>query len=429
MTDRAFDEADPHAPKLSPDDPRVRIKQPRTRRLRKGRLIAALSCVAFVVASGLAYATSSTPKKKNKQQESATAQAVVPEAILRGPQIAPIAPPPTPRVEPAPTPPPTALQLPDESAEARESARAAHRDDPYSPEALRRKRVEAFWAARGGGVLVELNAMPEDPGARDGVVPDEMPTDAEGIAELTHRNTSASVGNPLDAQGLADGDANLQGRKNDFLSAVGRGSGDGYLHARLQRPRSPYEVKAGAIIPAVLQTGINSDLPGPVFAKVREDVYDSITHEYLLIPQNSTLVAAYDSMVAWGQERVLLCWQRLILPNGSSIQLECQPGADLAGAAGLTDSVDEHWWRIIKGAAVASLISAATTAAAGNTTGYNPTVPQLWARGAASEIGNAGESITRRNIMIQPTITVRPGWSLNVMVTKDMILEPYNATP
>jgi type IV secretion system protein VirB10 len=175
----------------------------------------------------------------------------------------------------------------------------------------------------------------------------------------------------------------------------------------------------------VLQTAINSDLPGPVFAKVRENVYDSITHEYLLIPQNSTLVATYDSRIAWGQQRVLLCWERLIYPDGGELQLGCMPAGDLTGAAGLTDEVDEHWMRLAKGAALASLLSAGTAAAGGNTTGYNPTVPQQFARGAASEFGRAGEQVTRRELLVQPTITVRPGWAMNVLVTRTMVLEPY----
>jgi len=291
---------------------------------------------------------------------------------------------------------------------------------PYSAAALEHKRLEEHWQARRSGLFVEVrDTSPDDsdahrahgapsvlaPSSELGVPSEPMPNSAPGLGEL------------------GELDPNLQAHKESFLQ---RGTkGDGYLRARLQRPRSPYEVKAGTIIPAVLQTGINSDLPGPVFARVREDVYDTVTGDYLLIPQNSTLVAAYDSRVAWGQERVLMCWQRLILPNGSSVNLDCMPAADLAGAAGLTDEVDEHWWRIVKGATVASLLSAATTAAAGSTTGFQPTIPQQFARGAASEIGRAGENITRRNLMIQPTITIRPGWSLNVMVVQDLILEPY----
>jgi type IV secretory pathway VirB10-like protein len=171
-------------------------------------------------------------------------------------------------------------------------------------------------------------------------------------------------------------------------------------------------------------------LPGPVIGQVRENVYDTVSGNYLLIPQGSRLLANYDSMVAWGQERVLLCWNHLLLPNGDSLNLQCMPAADLEGAAGLTDQVDEHWFRIIKGAAVASLLAATTQAVAGNTTGYNPTVPQMWAAGAAGEINQAGQQITRRNLMIQPTITVRPGFSVNVMVTKDMVVPPYpDASP
>ena len=134
-------------------------------------------------------------------------------------------------------------------------------------------------------------------------------------------------------------------------------------------------------------------------------------------------------MVVWGQERVLMCWNRLIFPNGDSITLQCMPAADLAGAAGLTDSVDEHWWRILSGAAVASLLAATAQGVAGNTNaqGYTPTVPQMWAQNSAASVNQAGQQITRRNMDIQPTITVRPGWALNVVVTKDMVLAPYTA--
>lgn len=413
---------DPHAAKISPDDPRLRVKRGRPRRLHKGKVAAVISCLGLLVVSGLAYATASgRPREKPPLPLAATSRASVPDAILRGPPPRPVV-----KTEPSSGPPVGPPPLPVVPVETqREFAAAAHSNDPYSEAALKRKRIEAFWAARSAGVLVELGPMPNDTGAAEIAERPEMIH--EQSSELS---PGVALGMPSVGTGeLAGGmDPNMQGRKNDFLVAAGTSRDDGYLRARLQRPRSPYEVKAGTIIPAVLTTGINSDLPGPVFARVREDVYDSVAQDYLLIPQGSTLVAAYDSMVAWGQERVLLCWQRLILPNGSSIRLECMPGADLAGAAGLTDSVDEHWWRILKGASVASLISAATMAAAGNTTGYNPTVPQMWARGAASEIGSAGETITRRNVMVQPTITVRPGWALNVMVTKDMILEPYDAT-
>jgi type IV secretion system protein VirB10 len=123
----------------------------------------------------------------------------------------------------------------------------------------------------------------------------------------------------------------------------------------------------------------------------------------------------------------LVCWNRLLFPNGDSINLLCMPAADLAGAAGLTDQVDEHWWRILKGAAVSSLLAATAQGVAGNqgSAGVNPSVPQMWANNGASSINQVGQAITRRDLDIQPTITVRPGWSLNVIVTKDIVLSPY----
>lgn len=115
-----------------------------------------------------------------------------------------------------------------------------------------------------------------------------------------------------------------------------------------------------------------------------------------------------------------MCWKQLVLPNGDELSLGCMPAADWAGKAGLTDEVDEHWWRIIKGAAVSSLLTAATATAAGNTVGFNPTLPQLAARGAASEIGTVGQTITRRNIMIQPTLSIRQAQPVNVIITETL---------
>jgi type IV secretory pathway VirB10-like protein len=220
-----------------------------------------------------------------------------------------------------------------------------------------------------------------------------------------------------------DSDPNLQDRKNAFLgegAAVAKA-----VAATIQHPESPYELQAGTILPTVLVTGINSDLPGPVIGQIRENVYDTVSGNFLLVPQGSRLLAQYDSMVAWGQERVLLCWNRLLFPNGDSMALPCMPAADLAGAAGLTDQVDEHWFRILKGAAVATLLSGTTQALAGNTTGFNPTVAQTWAGNAAGTTNQVGQQLTRRDLNVQPTITVRPGFAVNVIVTKDLVLPPY----
>jgi type IV secretory pathway VirB10-like protein len=394
---------DPHATKIAPDDPRLRITQRSSRRLRKGPAVALALGLGCVVGASLVLAMAPNKRAAKKVSIVADARPAVPDPILK-----------------AADPPNKDTNRPADArpavpAETDTTARGGVDHGRYSEAALRQRSTEAFWAARAAGILASTGTIPDDFEAKE-------PEQRQPV--LSNESTPEAV-----AQSGAqspEGDPNLQGRKNEFLNS--RKRDDGYLHATLHKPRSPFEVKAGTIIPGTLITGINSDLPGPVVAQVRENVYDTVTGQYLLIPQGARLLASYDSMIVWGQERVLLCWHRLVLPNGDSLDLECMPGADLAGAAGLTDEVDEHWWRIVKGAMVASLLSAATTAAGGNTHGYNPTVPQLWARGAASEVATAGEHITRRNLMIQPTITVRPGWSMNVMVTRDMIVPPYDAT-
>jgi type IV secretion system protein VirB10 len=181
------------------------------------------------------------------------------------------------------------------------------------------------------------------------------------------------------------------------------------------------------VIPTVLLTGINSDLPGQVIAQVRENLYDTVTGNHLLIPQGSRLLAAYDSMVAWGQERVLVCWNRLIRPDGSSLALECMPGVDLAGYAGFADQVDNHWWRTLGGVVLGSLLAATAQRSQGDVTGFQPSFPQIWASNAAGQINQAGQQLTQKSLQLQPTITIRPGFSVNVVVNKDLVIHPYNS--
>jgi type IV secretory pathway VirB10-like protein len=264
--------------------------------------------------------------------------------------------------------------------------------------------------ARGASILFETSGGPRD---------DDHAVEASRPPTLPTAALSTGQG----PQG-ADSDPNLQDRKNAFLGGQGA-AGANAVAATIQHPVSPYELQAGTILPTVLVTGINSDLPGPVIGQIRENVYDTVSGNFLLVPQGSRLLAQYDSMVAWGQERVLLCWNRLLFPNGDSMALPCMPAADLAGAAGVTDQVDDHWVRILKGAAVATLLSGTTQALAGNTTGFNPTVAQTWAGNAAGTMNQVGQQLTRRDLTVQPTITVRPGFAVNVIVTKDLVLTPY----
>ena len=224
----------------------------------------------------------------------------------------------------------------------------------------------------------------------------------------------------------SDDDQNRQNEKRSFSSTSRNNSP--YLLAALQPPISKYEVKAGTIIPGLLITGINSDLPGQITAQVRENVYDTVTGRYLLIPQGTRLIGDYDSKVTYAQDRALVVWNRIILPNGSSISLEGMPGVDLSGYAGLNDRVNNHYAKLVTGVVLGSVIGAgAQVATGGQGSANNPaSFSQIAVSGAAQNMNNAGQQITQKNLSIQPTITIRPGWKLNVFVTKDIILKPYN---
>ena len=183
---------------------------------------------------------------------------------------------------------------------------------------------------------------------------------------------------------------------------------------------------AGTIIPAALVTGINSDLPGQVIANVSETVYDTATGRHLLIPQGSLrLIGRYDSQVAFGQRRVLLVWTRLILPDTSSVALDGLPGIDPAGYAGLEDGVDWHWDRILAGAALSTLLGVGAELAAPESRTDGDRIVIAGRESAQDTVNQVGQEITKRNMSIQPTLTIRPGFPMRVMVSKDLILRPY----
>jgi type IV secretion system protein TrbI len=221
---------------------------------------------------------------------------------------------------------------------------------------------------------------------------------------------------PLDPEALL----NMQDRKLAFLNGpVDRKT---VSPDRLANPASRYVVQAGAVIPAALTTGIRSDLPGQVTAQVTENVFDSPTGRYLLIPQGAKLIGLYDSQISFGQDRVLLVWTRLIMPNGRSIVLERQPGADTQGFAGLEDEVDQHWGRLFMAAALSTLLGVGSEL--GATNNDNSIVAAL-RRGSSDSLNQTGQQIVRRNLNIQPTLTIRPGFPVRVIVNRDLVLAPY----
>jgi type IV secretion system protein VirB10 len=190
---------------------------------------------------------------------------------------------------------------------------------------------------------------------------------------------------------------------------------------RVMPPASPYVLQAGAVISAALITGIRSDLPGQITAQVTENIYDSPTGRILLVPQGTRIIGQYDNNVQFGQRRVLLVWNRLILPNGSSIVLERQPGADGRGYAGLEDGVDYHWWDLAKAAGLSTLLSVGAELAVDD----DDRLLRAIRNGGQGTINDAGQQIIRRQLNVAPTLTIRPGFPVRVIVTRDLVLEPY----
>lgn len=193
---------------------------------------------------------------------------------------------------------------------------------------------------------------------------------------------------------------------------------------RLTAPASPNIVQAGSIIPAALITGVRSDLPGQITAQVTANVYDSPTGRILLIPQGARLIGEYDSEIAAGQTRVLLAWDRLIMPDGRSIVLERQPAADGAGFAGLQDRVNQHWGNLLKAAAVSTLLGVGAELGADS----EDDLTRALRRGSQDTINQTGQQIVRRQLNAQPTLTIRPGHPLRVVITRDLVLEPIGGT-
>lgn len=255
------------------------------------------------------------------------------------------------------------------------------------------------------------------PGAAQGAV--EPSASASGHQPFNPMGTVTTAAQPSDPTAVQ----NRQDQKEAFIAKAAetwtRNPGS------LQLPASPYQVMAGTVIPAALVTGINSDLPGQVIANVSEAVYDTATGRHLLIPQGSRLIGRYDSQVAFGQRRVLLVWTRLILPDTSSVALDRLPGIDPAGYAGLEDGVDWHWDRILAGAALSTLLGIGAELAAPENRTDSSRIVIAGRESAQETVNQVGQEITKRNVSIQPTLTIRPGFPVRVMVSKDLVLRPY----
>ena len=228
-------------------------------------------------------------------------------------------------------------------------------------------------------------------------------------------STAAQPADPTTVQ-------NRQEQKEAFLKG---GSTETRNSGNLQMPASPYQVMAGTVIAAALVTGIKSDLPGDVIATVTEPVYDTATGKFLLIPQGSRILGRYNSQVSYGQSRVQMVWNRIILPDTSSLTLDNLVGTDPAGYTGVEDEVDRHWGRILAGAAWTTLLGVGAELAAPENRQDGNRIIIAGRDSAQDSINQVGQEITRRNLNVQPTLTARPGLPVRIVANRDLQLRPY----
>ena len=271
----------------------------------------------------------------------------------------------------------------------------------------RSQRLAALKAARESGLLVQTTARPMGPLA---VSPD------------TGASVPAAPAAPAAGErpsGDLDRDPNGQQRKNAFVAANDKtGPVD---PDRLTGAPSPFTLSAGSVIAASLITGLRSDIPGLVTAQVTENVYDSATGRILLVPQGARLIGSYDSVVAFGQKRALVVWQRIILPDGRSLQMENVPATDPSGYAGLEDKVDFHTWTLLKGIVLSTVLGVGAEV---QFSGESDLVQAL-RQSTQQSVSRAGDQLTSRNLQIQPTITIRPGTPVRLIVHRDLVLAPW----
>ena len=286
-------------------------------------------------------------------------------------------------------------------------------------ENLRRMKAQAQLTALSAPLGVKKNA---DSSAQSG-------QQVTMVREDQRRDTVSDMNRDLSALRENGYDPAADKDKEAFFGRAEKDSS--WILPHIRTAGQPLELKTGAVIPGVMVTGINSDLPGNIIAQVSQNVFDSATGRQLLIPQGAKLFGVYDSRVIYGQERVLVAWNRLMFPDGSAVTLGAMPGSDMAGNAGYTDKVNNHYLRIFGSAILMSLITGGMSYSMDsldNSGGDsdNPTLQNEMGAALASQLGQATLQLLQKNINIKPTLEIRPGYQFNVIVTKDIVFEqPY----
>ena len=413
--------AEPTSPKLSAEDIELRVKPRRVTRINRKVLIGSVAFGALLLFGAFLFALDPPDwrgKQSNQELYNTDRKAMadgfsnLPSTYDAIPKLGP----------PAPGDFGDALQ----KLESGKGAELPLTDRPFQadPEAdiQRAERIRLARLGQQGReskLFYTVTVKPsETVASKSATTPNETVNAPSPFDALTAAAKSPLPGDVTTAPQPAS--PGTQDQKLAFLNA--KPDAEIYNPHAQQKPISPYTLMAGTIIPASLLTGLNSDLPGFVIGQVTENVYDTVTGHYLLVPQGTRIIGKYDSVVAFGQKRALIVWQRIIRPDGSSLVIENLPATDEGGYAGLEDGVDFHTWQIMKGVGLATLLGVGTQLSIGGN--QNDLVSAI-RQSAFQNIDRASQNVVQRMLDIQPTLTIRPGFPLRIIVHKDLILTPY----
>ena len=390
------------------------------RRLNRAPLVFAFAIVAIIVGAVMYTYQSRLADKRRKAAEQEAPAPADAHAVFRDAPGGFI-----PANTPAPEPKPDARAEPLASAPL-----AVDRADEEERQRLARRRAAREQAALQAIAAPTAISQKLDQGSSEGK---GQPSADAPSSQLTELYAADAMRRRQRGFGEGGDDLNQAEAKRRFLSdgASPQGRHAHYLAAGREAPLSPYEVKAGTVIPAVMIGGVSSDLPGQLIGQVSENVYDTATGRFILIPQGSRLVGAYDNGVTSGQERVLVAWTRILYPDASSLDLGKTPGADESGAAGFHDQVNDHFWKMFGSAAMMSLITGGVQLSQGqgnNAASNGMNAQQTLSAALGQQMGQLGAEIARRTMHIQPTLEIRPGYRFVVMVTRDIVARPWRPT-
>lgn len=323
----------------------------------------------------------------------------------------------------------------------------------HETDRIRMMRLQQFDEAVKARTSLSV-AVPRSPGSSPPAaqigIPSSPASRAEALARLAalrHEIEATTSDDPTAAykarlqqlQGSPGGAADRAGSistggaagRNDIAQFAKPGQGDRWrLESQPEAPSTPYQLRAGFVLPATLISGMNSELPGQIMAQVSQDVYDTPLGKYKLIPQGSRLVGSYSSEVAYGQSRIFVAWQRIVFPDGKAMDIGEMPGSDSAGYAGLKDQVNSHYVRLFSSAFLMSAVTAgvALSQPEQHSTNGRPTTSSALSEALGQQLGNVTAQLISKNLNVAPTLGIRPGYRFNVIVTKDMTFsKPYAA--